>query len=83
MIKNKKVIIKRNHLVTDDSLYDQKAFQKVKIVFNHPLVLNFLKKVSVRDLFRDRIAYHISLVNVQTNYCNNNLLILDEKQIRS
>ena len=26
-------------------------------------------------------AYHISLVNVQTNYCNNNLLILDVKQL--
>ena len=27
------------------------------------------------------IAYHISLVKVQTNYCNNNLLILDMKQL--
>ena len=27
------------------------------------------------------IAYHISLVKVQTNYCNNNLLILDVKQL--
>ena len=27
------------------------------------------------------IAYHISLVDVQTNYCNNNLLILDVKQL--
>ena len=27
------------------------------------------------------IAYHISLVNVQFNYCDNNLLILDEKQL--
>ena len=27
------------------------------------------------------IAYHISLVKVQTNYCNNNLLILDVKQV--
>ena len=27
------------------------------------------------------ITYHISLVNVQTNYCNNNLLILDVKQL--
>ena len=27
------------------------------------------------------IAYYISLVNVQTNYCNNNLLILDVKQL--
>ena len=26
------------------------------------------------------IAYHISLVNVQTNYCNNNLSILDVKK---
>ena len=26
------------------------------------------------------IAYHISLVKVQTNYCNNNLLILDVNQ---
>ena len=27
------------------------------------------------------IAYLISLVNVQTNYCNSNLLILDVKQL--
>ena len=27
------------------------------------------------------IAYHISLVKIQDNYCNNNLLILDEKQL--
>ena len=27
------------------------------------------------------IAYHISLVNVQTKYCNNILLILDVKQL--
>ena len=27
------------------------------------------------------IANHISLVNVQTDYCNNNLLILDVKQL--
>ena len=27
------------------------------------------------------IAYHISLVNVQTNYCNNNLPFLDLKQL--
>ena len=27
------------------------------------------------------IAYHISLVKVQTNYCNNDLLILDMKQL--
>ena len=27
------------------------------------------------------IAYHIFLMNVQTNSCNNNLLILDVKQL--
>ena len=27
------------------------------------------------------IAYHISLVNVPTNYCNNNLLTLNVKQL--
>ena len=27
------------------------------------------------------MAYHISLVKVQTNYCNNNLFILDVKQL--
>ena len=27
------------------------------------------------------VTYHISLVNVQNNYCNNNLLILDVKQL--
>ena len=27
------------------------------------------------------ITSHISLVSVQTNYCNNNLLILDVKQL--
>ena len=27
------------------------------------------------------IAYHISIVNIQTNYCSNNLLILDLKQL--
>ena len=27
-------------------------------------------------------TYHISLVNLQTNYCNNNLLILNVKQFK-
>ena len=27
------------------------------------------------------IAYHIALLNVQTNYCNNNLSISDGKQL--
>ena len=28
-----------------------------------------------------KIVYHISLLNIQTNYCNNNLFILDVKQL--
>ena len=35
--KKQKSCVKRIHLVTDDGLYDRKAFYKVKIVFIHPL----------------------------------------------
>ena len=35
--KKQKSFIKRIHLVTDDGLYDQKAFEKVEIVYIHPL----------------------------------------------
>ena len=31
--KKQKSRVKRIHLVTDDCLYDQKAFHKVKVVF--------------------------------------------------
>ena len=40
--KKQKSCVKRIHLVTDDVLYDQKAFYKVKIVFIHPLLLCFV-----------------------------------------
>ena len=35
--QQKKKCVKRIPLVTDDGLYDQKAFYKVKIVFIHHL----------------------------------------------
>ena len=35
--KKQKSFIKCIHLVTDDGLYDQKAFEKVEIVYIHPL----------------------------------------------
>ena len=38
--KKQKSCIKRIHLVTDDGLYDRKAFYKVEIVFIHPLCWN-------------------------------------------
>ena len=58
LIKKQKSFVKRIHLVTDDSLYDRKAFYKVKIVFdssskndgefiNHPSVYSPFSKASV------------------------------------
>ena len=35
--KKQKNCVKRIYLVTDDGLYDRKAFHKVKIVFIHPI----------------------------------------------
>ena len=35
--KKQKSCVKRIHLVTDDGLYDPKAFHKVKTGFIHPL----------------------------------------------
>ena len=35
--KKQKSCIKCIHLVSDDGLYDRKAFYKVEIVFIHPL----------------------------------------------
>ena len=35
--KKQKSCIKHIHLVTDDGLYNQKAFCKVEILFIHPL----------------------------------------------
>ena len=35
--KKQKTYVKRIHLVTDDDIFDQKAFYRVKMVFNHPL----------------------------------------------
>ena len=42
--KKQKSYVKRIHLVTDDVLYDQKAFYKVKIVFINPLLPNCFPK---------------------------------------
>ena len=50
------------------------------------LMCSAQRKLFALDLFLDSdsfiIAYPIFLVNVQTNYCNNNLLILDVKQLK-
>ena len=40
--KKQKSCVKRIHLVTDDGLYNQKAFYKVEIVFIYPLLLVIL-----------------------------------------
>ena len=36
--KKQKSCVKRIHLVTDDGLYNRKAFYTVKMFFIHPLV---------------------------------------------
>ena len=41
--KKQKRCIKRIHLVTDDGLYNGKAFCKVEIVYIHPLKICLLK----------------------------------------
>ena len=50
------------------------------------LMCSAQRKLFALDFFLDSdsfiIAYPIFLVNVQTNYCNNNLLILDVKQLK-
>ena len=49
------------------------------------LIKHISIKILVIDLFLDSdsfmITYHISLVSVQDNYRNNNLLILDVKRL--
>ena len=40
-----------------------------------------MQKTFLSKVTRFIVPYHISLVKVQTNYCNNNLLILDVKQL--
>ena len=49
------------------------------------LKLKYLEDINLYTFFsivtHFIIAYHISLVNVLTNYCDNNLLILDVKQL--
>ena len=42
------------------------------------LITPELKKIK-----KSGTRFHISPVNVQTNYCNNNLLILDVKQLNN
>ena len=39
--RKQKCFVKRNNLVIDDGLYNQKAFHKLKAVFIYPLWLNF------------------------------------------
>ena len=48
--KKQKSCVTRIDLVTDDGLYDRKAFYTVKTFFIHPLKINFLCFVSC-DIF--------------------------------
>ena len=55
--KKQKSCIKRIHLVTDDSLYDRKAFYKVEIVFIHPL--RMMTNLSIIKKNIDIRTYHV------------------------
>ena len=61
----------------------EKLWQKTEMQISNQVL--FSKSISAIDLLsivtHSIIAYHISLVKVQTNYCNNNILILDVKQL--
>ena len=52
------------------------------LLFFYGVFLEINLVVNQKQLYKHYIiTYHISLVNVQTNYCNNKLLILDVKQL--
>ena len=51
--KKQKPCIKRIHSVTDDGLYDRKAFYKVEIVFIHPLFcFEILDEIQLLETFQ-------------------------------
>ena len=61
----------------------EKLWQKIEMQISNQVL--FSKSISAIDLFSivtySIIAHHISLVKVQTNYYNNNILILDVKKL--
>ena len=83
------VALKGNH--TESDLRDQrksflKSFQQVTLLYQMQKTTTEDHQVKDEWTFFSTvthfiITYHISLVNVQTNYCNNNLLILNVKQL--
>ena len=60
MIKKQKSCVKRIYLVTDDSLYDQKAFYEVKI-FCYSSSIKWL-------LFFNYLKFHCKLVKIQGSF---------------
>ena len=74
-------------------MFNEATFQEILLywvkfcIFLHGIIYAIFKS-SVQQTFFSIvthfiIAYRISQVNVQTNYCNNNLLILDVKQLNN
>ena len=65
--KKQKSCVKQIHLVTDDGLYDWKAFYKVKIVFYSSSIidLNHVYKMNCR-IFQKKISwFDISLIDLR------------------
>ena len=76
-IKQKRCI-KRIHLVTDDGLYDRKAFYKVEIVFIHPLSKLVIEESGSDAIISDLVprkgylnAKVKSVNNMLRDYCRN------------
>ena len=54
-------------------------YSRKKLIFFLPYTFSAIHLFLDSDSFI--ITYHISLVNVQINYCNNNILNFDVKQL--
>ena len=61
--------VKRINLITDDGLYDRKAFYKVKIVFVHPLYL--IVNLSNINILLNRVADVYGLLKSITSKLHN------------
>ena len=75
--KKKKKCVKLIHLVTDDGLYDEKVFYKLKIVFIHSLwmmtnlsIINFLKEFTELNVNTDMMIKNSETSGIKYNYCD-------------
>ena len=68
-------------MINDEQDIGKEIDESSEFALNISKHQNRMQQTFFSILTHDIIAYHISLVNVQTNYCNNNLFIVDVKQL--